>query len=96
MADKARDIDELIQVQIDPTKKITGVQVKNQSWGDLHGLRLIDENGDFVFNETWYESGLFSKGAWGEVVDLPQDTSIIGYRCETNGNEIERLAFLLW
>ena len=96
MADKSRATDELIQVQIDPTKKISGIQIKNQSWGDLQGLRLIDESGDFVFNETWYETGLFSKGSWGEVVYLPQDTSIIGYKCETNGNEIESIAFLLW
>ena len=60
----------------------------------MEGLRLIDENGDFVFDQTWYTFGRTEP--WGEVVELPKDTKIIGYKCETGGYEINRLAFLLW
>ena len=62
--------------------------------GKIEGLRLIDDEGVYVFDETWYEFG--EPEPWGEVVQLPEDSKIIGYRCEREGYEINRLALVVW
>ena len=62
--------------------------------GKIEGMRLIADDGSYVFEETWY--GFGEAEPWGEVVALPDDAKIIGYRCETEGYEINRLALQVW
>ena len=62
--------------------------------GKIEGMRLIADDGSYVFDQTWYNFG--DPEPWGEVLPVPDDTKIIGYRCETEGYEINRLAFQVW
>ena len=95
MSERVRDDDELVQVDIDHRRKITGAQARVQEKeGKIEGLRLIDEDGNFVFDETWYSFG--EPEPWGDVASLPEDARIIGYSCETEGYEINRLTLKLW
>ena len=47
-----------------------------------------------MFEETWYT--FTEPEAWDEVKPIPADTKMIGFKCETAGYEINRLAFQLW
>ena len=95
MAKRARETDELVVVDIDHRRKVTGVQVRMfEKDGKIEGMRLIDDEGQYVFDETWY--GFGEPEPWGEVVALPEETKIIGYRCETEGYEINKLALQVW
>ena len=55
---------------------------------------MIDEDGGLQLDETWYTFA--EPEPWGEVQTLPADAQIIGFKCETGGYEINRLAFQLW
>ena len=61
--------------------------------GTLEGLRLIDEDGNYVFDQTWYSFD--TPEEWRDILELPQGTQIIGYKCETEGFDINKLAFQL-
>ena len=61
--------------------------------GGLEGLRLVDETGNYVLDETWYTFD--TPEEWSEVVELNQGTSIVGLKCETDGYDINKVAFQL-
>ena len=90
----SRDDDTIRSVDIDHRKKITGVQMRVYEDGSLEGLRLIDETGAYQMDETWYT--FEQKSEWSEVLAVPEGQDIIGFRCESFGTEIEKLAFMLW
>ena len=57
-------------------------------------MRFLDASGEAVFEQTWYTFGF--PEPWGEVVSVPEGTQIVGYKCETEGYEINRLSFQLY
>ena len=94
-ADGAREAETLVSVDIDHRKRITGIQARvYERDGKMEGLRLIDEDGAYQLDETWYTFA--EPEPWGEVLPVPADAQIIGFKCETGGYEINRLAFQLW
>ena len=62
--------------------------------GKLEGLRLIDEDGKYVFDETWYTFG--ETEPWSEVKTIPAGHQLIGYKCENVGYEINGIVFQVW
>ena len=54
----------VITLDIDPTKVISGVSMKR--WNDhLTGLRLFDEDGNYIVDYTWQTT--IPTGDWSEI-----------------------------
>ena len=53
-------------------------------------MRFLDSAGQPVFEATWYKFGF--PEPWGEVIPVPEGQKIVGYKCETEGYEINRLS----
>ena len=61
--------------------------------GGLEGLRLTDDAGRLVFDQTWYTFD--EPEEWSPIQKMPKGTHIIGFKCETDGYDINKLAFQL-
>ena len=94
-ASNCREDDTEVEVEVDHRKEIVGIQARVYTKeGYIEGLRLIDEDGNYQFDETWYTFGTPSE--WGDVLPIPETGHIIGYKCEIEDTAIDRLSFLLW
>ena len=52
---------------------------------------MIDDKGNYVVDRTWFR---FSEPEdWSEISELPDNSKIIGFKCETEGYEINKLKF---
>ena len=64
-------------------------------WNDfLTGLRLFDEDGNYLVDYTWQRSN--PTGKWSDVQSVPKGQSIIGLMINMPQQDIFRVAFLLW
>ena len=79
-------------IKVDPQKHIAAISM-NVYVGAVHGVRLIDEKGDYIVDYTWH-----AKGALGQWLtkEIPDSQSIIGVKCLTSYNTIPKVSFLLW
>ena len=71
------------RIEVDASRRVSAISMKVSGWFFL-GLRLIDERGDFIVDETWLPE---SEQNW-QVVDaewvtkmLPEGEAIIGVKC---------------
>ena len=54
----------VVTFELDPSKEISGISMK--SWRDaLSGLRLLDEDGEYIVDYTWQPAE--ASGAWSDV-----------------------------
>ena len=67
-------------IEIDPALTIRQISVKIAFNEEIRGLRLIDEGGQYIADETWCESS--DIGEW-ETKVMPKGLEIIGVRCRT-------------
>lgn len=59
----------VITLDVDPAREISGISMKR--WRDtLSGLRLLDEDGDYIVDYTWQPTE--ESGAWGDVQQIPK------------------------
>merc|ERR1712187_821203 len=91
------DMGAVKSISIDPSKQITAVSVKADGpW--MKGLRLYDENGNYILNSTWYIGNVDNQnfGEWTEPTALPEDMSIIGLRTSKLNKHGIAFSFSLW
>ena len=83
----------VVTIDVDPTRVISGISMK--TWNDnLTGLRLVDEEGDYIVDYTWQPRE--ETGTWQETQWIPQGQTIVGLTVNQPQTDIYRLAFLLW
>ena len=79
---------------IDTTKTIRSVSLKIHERKLINGIRLTDEFGFNIVDETWETR--FNTGTWISKT-IPEGEEIIGIQCTIKSNmAIQRLDFLLW
>ena len=82
-----------VLIDVDPSKVISGISMK--SWeDDLTGLRMIDEEGNYIVDYTWQPHE--ETGSWSETKHILAGQSIIGLVVNKSQATISRLVFLFW
>ena len=81
------------RIEIDQTKSIRKVSMCIWGGNRILGLRLIDNEGKKIVDNTWWKLG----GGW-ITYDIPVGEEIIGIRCNVNKDKcvLTRLSFLVW
>ena len=68
------------------------MKVGKSGYDSFTGIRLTDEYGDIIIEETWFETDL-SKWVTQKV---PKGNDVIGLQCYVEEQTIRRLRFALW
>ena len=78
-------------VNLDTSKTVRKVSIKVDEQ-KIGGLRLYDENNEFIMNSSWSSD---RRGHW-ITKSIQSGLEIIGLQCNTNYMRIMNLGFLLW
>ena len=85
---------EVKTIAIDTVRTIRSISLKMHEKKLINGIRLADEEGNNIVEETWETR--FNTGAW-VTKQIPEGKEIIGLQCTIKNNmAITRLDFLLW
>ena len=78
---------------IDPTKRISDVYIcQDAGAGNIYGVRLLDEFGEYLVNANWFES---TDAQWKHF-KIPAGKEIIGMHGTHDGDYIMSLGLTLW
>ena len=78
---------------IDTQRKICKIAVKAFLNDSFLGLRLIDQKGQYIIDETWSK---WSHSEWVEF-EVPDGMEVIGLKTRHSNYEmIQRIGFILW
>ena len=85
---------EIKTITIDTSRTIRSVSLKIQDRKLINGIRLADEWGKHIVDQTWETR--INAGTWVSK-KIPEGEEIIGLQCTIKNNMvITRLDFLLW
>lgn len=80
-------------IPIDTTRRVSKIAMKAFLNDSFLGLRLTDERGQYIIDETWSK---WSHSEWVEFA-VPAGMEVIGLKTRHSNYEmIQRIGFILW
>ena len=75
-------------IKVDPSREIRYVSIKHSNGTNIKGLRLLDEDEEYIVNKTWYARSEYftDMGVWSTMKEIPIDMEICGVRTNVSSN----------
>ena len=90
-----RERERLKKIKVDTTKVIRKIGMIVDQDDQPIGLRLVDEKGVYIVNQTWFTKE--SQASDWITRTIPAGRDIIGLRCSYGANNhITSLSFMMW
>ena len=83
---------------MDPSRAIRYISVRHADGLQMKGLRLIDEDDEYIVNKMWYakNSAYQEDGQWSTPMEVPTGMEICGIKTNaSSGNPSLSISFLL-
>ena len=92
----AKDSSALRTFKIDPKRRIAAMCLNlNEVQGNIFGMQIIDDEGEFLMNEQWFTPAEGVATAWKRV-EIPEGKEIIGVHATHDGDYITNLGLIVW